>query len=66
MVGAIDDEISTAEAPTYNVESVCDIGNMEVDDRMAGARESKRLVRLWNSLGMAETFAVWSSNKWSV
>ena len=27
----IDDEISTAEAPTYNVESVCDIGNVEVD-----------------------------------
>ena len=42
-VGAIDDENSTDDAPTYLVESVWDIGNVEVKWRTADAETSKEI-----------------------
>ena len=59
-VGALDDHIPRSDAPTYHVESVWDIGNVDVDGGWQVKMNPKKVSPAWCPLGLTRTaFRSW-------
>ena len=54
-VGAIDEDIPLSDAPTYHVESVWDIGNVDVDGGWQVKMNPKKVSLAWCPLGLTRT-----------